>query len=138
MFGPPGGGAWGDEEWKGWWGDDPPYHNDVFIVTHYPRGPVEMDGGTRFHFVTDGIERALERAREAAGGEDVKLWGGAQVIKQYLLAGLLDELELHVVPVLLGGGARLFDNLGDEDVGLEQVRAVEAPGVAHLKYRVIT
>jgi dihydrofolate reductase len=97
-----------------------------------------MEGGTTFHFVTDGIERALERAREAAGGEDVKVWGGAQVIKQYLLAGLLDELELHVVPVLLGGGARLFDNLGDEDVGLEQVRAVEAPGVAHLKYRVIT
>jgi dihydrofolate reductase len=138
MFGPPGGGDWGDEEWKGWWGDDPPYHNDVFIVTHYPRDAVEMEGGTTFHFVTDGIERALERAREAAGGEDVKLWGGAQVIKQYLLAGLLDELELHVVPVLLGGGARLFDNLGDEDVGLEQVRAVEAPGVAHLKYRVIT
>ena len=138
MFGPPGGGAWGDEEWKGWWGDDPPYHNDVFILTHYPRDPVEMDGGTTFHFVTDGIERALERAREAAGGEDVKLWGGAQVIQQYLAAGLLDELELHVVPVLLGSGARLFDNLADPDVRLEQIRAVEAPGVAHLNYTVIT
>jgi dihydrofolate reductase len=138
MFGPPGGGAWGDEEWKGWWGDDPPYHNDVFILTHYPRDPVEMDGGTTFHFVTDGIERALERAREAAGGEDVKLWGGAQVIQQYLAAGLLDELELHVVPVLLGSGARLFDNLADADVRLEQIRAVEAPGVAHLNYTVIT
>jgi dihydrofolate reductase len=138
MFGPPGGGDWGDEEWKGWWGDDPPYRNDVFILTHYPRDPVEMDGGTTFHFVTDGIERGLERAREAAGGEDVKLWGGAQVIQQYLAAGLLDELELHVVPVLLGGGARLFDNLADADVRLEQVRAVEAPGVTHLKYRVVT
>ena len=138
MFGPPGGGDWGDEEWKGWWGDEPPYHNDVFILTHYRRDPVEMDGGTTFHFVTDGIERALERAREAAGGEDVKLWGGAEVIQQYLAAGLLDELELHVVPVLLGGGARLFDNLADADVRLEQVRAVEAPGVTHLKYRVVT
>ena len=137
MFGPPGGGDWGDEEWKGWWGDEPPYHNDVFILTHYRRDPVEMDGGTTFHFVTDGIERALERAREAAGGEDVKLWGGAEVIQQYLAAGLLDELELHVVPVLLGGGARLFDNLADADVRLEQVRAVEAPGVTHLKYRVV-
>jgi dihydrofolate reductase len=138
MFGPPGGGDWGNEEWKGWWGDDPPYHNDVFILTHYPRDSVEMDGGTTFHFVTDGIERALELAMEAAGGEDVKLWGGAQVIQQYLAAGLLDELELHVVPVLLGGGARLFDNLADADVRLEQVRAVEAPGATHLKYRLIT
>ena len=138
MFGPPGGGDWGDEEWRGWWGEVPPYHNDVFILTHYPRDPVEMDGGTTFHFVTDGPERALERAREAAAGEDVKLWGGAQVIQQYLAAGLLDELELHIVPVLLGGGARLFDNLAHADVRLEQVRAVEAPGVTHLKYRVVT
>jgi len=138
MFGPPGGGDWGDEEWKGWWGDDPPYHNDVYVLTHHPRDPVEMEGGTTFHFVTDGIERALERAREAASGEDVRLWGGAQVIQEYLTAGLLDELELHVVPVLLGGGARLFDNLADADVRLEQVRAVEAPGVTHLKYRVVT
>jgi dihydrofolate reductase len=138
MFGPPGGGDWGDEEWKGWWGDEPPYHNDVFILTHHPRDPVEMDGGTTFHFVTDGIEKALERAREAAGGEDVKLWGGAEVIQQYLAGGLLDELELHVVPVLLAGGARLFDNLADAEVRLEQVRAVEAPGVTHLKYRLVT
>jgi dihydrofolate reductase len=136
MFGPPDGGDWGDEEWKGWWGDDPPYHYDVFILTHHPRDPVEMEGGTTFHFVTDGIESALERAREAAGGKDVRLWGGAQVIQQYLAAGLLDELELHVAPVLLGGGARLFENLGGADVRLEQVRAVEAPGVAHVKYRV--
>jgi dihydrofolate reductase len=136
MFGPPGGGDWGDEEWTGWWGDDPPYHYPVFVLTHHPRDPVEMGGGTTFHFVTDGIESALEQAREAAGGKDVMLWGGGQVVQQYLAAGLLDELELHVVPVLLGDGARIFDNLGDAEVQLEQVRAVEAPGVTHLKYRV--
>ena len=100
--------------------------------------PVEMAGGTTYHFVTDGIERALERAKEAADGQDVRLWGGAQVIQQYLAAGLLDELELHVVPVLLGGGARLFDNLDGAGVKLEQVRALEAPGVTHVKYRVAT
>jgi dihydrofolate reductase len=135
MFGPIGGGDWGDGQWKGWWGEDPPYHNDVFILTHYPREPLEMEGGTTFHFVTDGIERALERARESADGKDVRLWGGAQVANQYLAAGLLDELELHVVPVVLGDGARLFDNLGDAAVQLEQIRAVEAPGVTHLSYR---
>jgi dihydrofolate reductase len=97
-----------------------------------------MEGGTTFHFVNDGIESALERATQAAGGKDVMLWGGAQAAQQYLAAGLLDELELHVVPVLLGDGARLFDNLGDAELQLEQVRAVEAPGVTHLKYRVVT
>jgi dihydrofolate reductase len=136
MFGPVGGGDWGDEQWKGWWGDNPPYHYDVFVVTHHPREPVAMDGGTTYHFVTDGIERALERAKESADGQDVMLWGGADVINQYLAAGLLDELELHVVPLLLGGGARLFDNLGGAAIKLEQVRAVEAPGVTHVKYRI--
>jgi dihydrofolate reductase len=97
-----------------------------------------MKGGTTFHFVTDGIESALEQAREAAGGKDVMLWGGAHVVQQYLAAGLLDELELHVVPVLLGDGARLFGNLGDAEVELKQVRTVEAPGVTHIKYRVVT
>ena len=126
MFGPIGGGAWGD---------DPPYHHPVFILTHHPRDPVKMEGGTTFHFVTDGIESALDQAREPAGGKDVMLWGGGQVAQQYLAAGLLDELELHVVPVVLGDGARLYDNLGDAEVRLEQVRAVEAPGVTHLKYR---
>jgi dihydrofolate reductase len=135
MFGPVHGGDWGDEQWYGWWGDDPPYHNDVFILTHYSREPVKMNGGTTFHFVTDGIEPALARATEAADGRDVRLWGGAQAIQQYLAAGLLDELELDVVPVLLGDGARLFDNLGGADVQLEQLRAVEAPGVTHVKYR---
>jgi dihydrofolate reductase len=138
MFGPVGGGNWGGEQWKGWWGDDPPYHNDVFILTHYPREPVEMEGGTMFHFVTDGIEQALGRAKESADDQDVRLWGGAEVIQEYLAAGLLDELELHIVPVLLGDGARLFDNLGGAEIELEQVRAVEAPGVTHLKYRVMT
>jgi dihydrofolate reductase len=138
MFGPPGGGPWGDEGWTGWWGDDPPYHHPVFILTHHPRDPVEMEGGTTFNFVTDGVESALAQAKAAAGDKDVMLWGGAQVIQQYLAAGLLDELELHVVPVLLGGGSRIFDNLGDAGVQLEQVRAVEAPGVTHLKYRVLT
>lgn len=136
MFGPPGGGDWGNEPWNGWWGDDPPYHYDVFVVTHHPREPLEMKGGTTFHFVTEGIEHALDRARDSAGGKDVGLWGGAQVINEYLAAGLLDELELHVVPVLLGGGARLFDDLGGAEITLEQVRVVEAPGVAHLTYRV--
>jgi dihydrofolate reductase len=126
MFGPVSGGRWGDEQWTGWWGDDPPYHYPVFILTHHPRDPVEMKGRTTFHFVTDGIESALEQARVAADGKDVMLWGGAQVVNQYLAAGLLNELELHMVPVLLGDGARLFDSLGAAEVRLEQVRAVEA------------
>jgi len=137
MFGPIGGDAWADG-WTGWWGDNPPFHYPVFIVTHHPRDPVEMQGGTTFHFVTDGIESALEQAKKAASGKDVMLLGGGQIVQQYLAAGLLDELELHVVPVLLGDGARIFDNLGGAVVQLEQVRAVEAPGVAHLRYRVVT
>ncbi len=135
MFGPVRGRAWGDEQWTGWWGEDPPFHHPVFILTHHPRDPVEMEGGTTFHFVTGGIESAIEQARKAAGGKDIMLWGGAHAAQQYLAAGLLDELELHVVPVVLGEGARLFDNLGDAEVQLRQVRAVEAPGVTHLKYR---
>src|SRR3954454_19628859 len=137
MFGPPGGGAWGDEQWNGWWGDDPPYHYDVFVVTHYPREPVEMEGGTTFHFVTDGIESALEQAKESADGQDVMLWGGAEIVNQYLAAGLLDELELHIAPALLGDAARLFANVAGAEIKLEQIRAVEAPGVTHIKYRVV-
>ncbi len=137
MFGPVGGGPWGDGQWTGWWGQDPPYHYPVFILTHHPRDPVTMDGGTTFHFVTDGIESALERARAAADGQDVMLWGGGQVVNEYLAAGLLDELELHVVPVLLGGGSRLFEGAAAANARLEQVRAIQAPGVTHLKYRVI-
>jgi dihydrofolate reductase len=138
MFGPIGGGAWADGHWTGWWGEDPPYHYPVYILTHHPRDPVTMNGGTTFYFVTDGIESALDRAREAAGGKDVMLWGGGAVVNQYLAAGLLNELELNVVPVLLGGGSRLFDWADATEVQLEQVRAIEAPGVTHLKYKVIT
>ena len=136
MFG--GEGAWGDDPWDGWWGDDPPFHMPVFVVTHHAREPLVKDGGTTFTFVTDGIESALEQAREAADGKDVALSGGASVAQQYLKAGLLDEIRLHVVPVLLGDGARLFDNLGGAEIELENTRVVEAPGVTHLTYRVVS
>jgi dihydrofolate reductase len=135
MFGG-GPGPWGESPWNGWWGEDPPFHHPVFVLTHHAREPLELEGGTTFHFVTDGIEAAFEQAREAAGGKDVSLGGGASVAQQYLAAGLVDEMEISVVPLLLGGGARLFDNLGDAKLELEQVRAVEAPGVTHLTYRV--
>jgi len=134
MFGPPAGGPWGEDPWRGWWGDEPPFHVPVFVLTHHPREPLEMEGGTTFHFVTDGIESALARARAAAAGKDVSLAGGAEVARQYLAAGLLDEISLDVAPLLLGDGERLFDGVGNPK--LEQVRAVEAPGVTHLKYRV--
>ena len=126
-------GPW-DNAWQGWWGDDPPFHMPVFVLTHHEREPLTLSD-TTYTFVTDGIESALEQARAAAGGKDVTVGGGADAINQYLAAGLVDEIELHVVPLLLGGGARLFDGVGP-DVKLEQVRAVEAPGVTHLKYRV--
>jgi len=134
MFG--GEGPWGDEPWDGWWGDNPPFHMPVFIVTHHAREPVTKEGGTTFTFVTDGIEAALEQARDAAGGKDIGLSGGANVAQQYLKAGLLDEMQLHVVPVLLGAGARLFDNLEDAKIGLDCTRVLEAPGVTHLRYRI--
>jgi dihydrofolate reductase len=136
MFGG-GPGPWGDDPWNGWWGDDPPFHMAVFVVTHHPREPLVMEGGTTFTFVTEGIESALEQAKEAAGGKDVALGGGADIAQQYLAAGLIDEMEIHVVPFLLHDGARLFENLEKADVKLEPVRAVEAPGVTHLKYRVL-
>jgi len=136
MFGG-GPGPWGEDPWQGWWGDDPPFHGPVFVLTHHPREPLEMQGGTTFHFITDGIESALEQARQAAGGRDVSLGGGASVAQQYLAAGLIDEIEISVVPLLLGDGARLLDNVG-ADLKLEQVRAIEAPGVTHLKYRVLS
>jgi dihydrofolate reductase len=135
MFGG-GPGPWSeDEPWNGWWGDNPPFHTPVFVLTHHPREPLEMEGGTTFTFVTDGIELALERANKAADGRDVMLGGGANVVQQYLAAGLVDEFDLHVVPILLVEGERLLENIGRLE--LEQVRAVEAPGVTHIKYRVI-
>ena len=133
-FGPATRGPWGDDPWQGWWGEDPPFRKPVFVLTHHEREPLTLSDMT-FTFVTDGIHAALERAREAAGEKDVFIGGGADVINQYLAAGLVDELELHVVPILLGGGARLFDGVGP-DVKLDLLRAIEAPGVAHLKYRV--
>ena len=134
-FGPAGRGPWGDDPWQGWWGDEPPFHKPVFVLTHHQREPLQLSD-TTFTFVTDGIEAALAQAKEAAGENDVFIGGGADVINQYLAAGLVDELELHVVPIVLGGGARLFEGIG-QDLKLEEVRALEAPGVAHLKYRVV-
>jgi dihydrofolate reductase len=133
MFG--GKGAWGDDPWEGWWGDDPPFHTPVFILTHHPRAQVAKRGGTTFSFVTDGIESALDQAFAAADGADVALAGGADVAQQYLRAGLIDEMQIHLVPVLLGDGARLFENLGTATPDLEATRVVEAPGVTHLTYR---
>jgi dihydrofolate reductase len=135
MFG--GTGRWQDQPWDGWWGDDPPFHVPVFVVTHHPREPLAMQGGTTFTFVTDGVESAFEQAREAAGGRDVSVAGGASIIQQYLKAGLLDELQINLVPVLLGSGERLLDNLDGAKVELESTRVVEAPGVTHLRYRVL-
>jgi dihydrofolate reductase len=121
-------------DWRGWWGEDPPFHMPVFVLTHHDREPLTLSD-TTFTFVTGGIESALDQAREAAVGKDVTIGGGADVINQYLAAGLVDELELHVVPLVLGGGARLFEGV-DPGVRLEQLRVVEAPGVTHVKYRV--
>ena len=134
MFGG-GPGPWRDDPpWTGWWGEDPPYHTPVFVLTHHPREPLPMQGGTTFHFVTDGIASALEQARQAAGDRDVLIAGGADAVQQYLAAGLIEELQLHIVPLLLGDGERLLENVGD--LRLEQTRVIEAPGVVHLTYRV--
>ena len=133
MFGG-GSGPW-DESWTGWWGEDPPYHVPVFVLTHHPREPLTMLGGTTFHFVTDGIESALAQARAVAGDDDVSIAGGASAVRQYLRAGLLDELYLHLVPVILGSGERLLEDVGDPT--LELAKVVASPTVTHLKYRVI-
>ena len=134
MFGPVR-GEW-DRQWKGWWGDDPPFHAPVFVLTHHPREPQPMDGGTTYHFVTDGIESALAQAREAAGDGDVSIEGGASTINQYLAAGLIDELRLHIVPLTLGAGSRLFD--GVPPLNLEQVDSRAASSVTHVTYRVLS
>ena len=126
-----------DPKADAWWGDEPPFHHPVFVLTHHPREPVQKEGGTTFTFVTEGIESALEQARTAAGDRDVALGGGADVVQQYLAAGLIDELQLHVVPLLLGDGVRLFDGaLPGAPRALECIRVIESPtGVTHLKYR---
>jgi dihydrofolate reductase len=120
--------------WKGYWGDEPPFHHPVFVLTSYPREPLELEAGTTFHFVTDGIESALEQARAAAGDKDVSIGGGANVVRQYRAAGLLDKLVVSLVPILLGDGARLFANPAEPKPRLRQVEAVEALGVTHIRY----
>jgi dihydrofolate reductase len=131
----PGRGAW-DPAWRGWWGEQPPFHAPVFVLTHHPREPLEMRGGTTFHFVEDGIAAALERAREAAGDGGVGIAGGAATIGQYLAAGLIDELRLHVVPVMQGAGERPLDGVGD--LALEPLEPRGTALVTHLRYRVST
>lgn len=128
-------GNWDSKNpWNGWWGDNPPFHHPVFVLTHHKRKPLELEGGTTFTFVTEGIEAALEQARQAARGKDVSLAGGASAAQQYLVAGLVDEMEISLVPTLLGSGERLFDGVGDDLQGLELVRAVAAPKVTHFKF----
>jgi dihydrofolate reductase len=134
MFAGPGPGAW-DEDWRGWWGEEPPYHAPVFVLTHHPRAPVEMQGGTTFNFVTDGIESALAQAREAAGSKDVAIAGGAQTVQQYLSAGLIDELRLHTAPMILGAGERLLDGVGN--LKLEPTEVSCTSLVTHVRYRVV-
>ena len=126
-------GEW-DLDWRGWWGEDPPYHAPVFVLGHREREPLEMEGGTTFHFVTDGIEAAMERAKEAAGDRTVSIAGGASTVQQYLRAGLIDELRLHIAPVILGSGERLLDGVGD--LKLEQIAVTSSELVTHITYRV--
>ena len=131
-------GGWEDDpNPRGWWGDEPPFHVPVFVLTHHAREPLEMEGGTTFTFVTDGIEAAAEQARAAAAGDrSVHVAGGADAIQQFLRAGLIDEFQVHVAPVFLGGGRRLFDALGDPPPAIELDRVVATPAVTHLRYRV--
>src|SRR3954467_1419110 len=132
-----GAGPWEDDpNANGWWGEEPPFHHPIFVLTHHEREPLTL-GETTFTFVTDGIESALDQARDAAGDKDVGIGGGGEAVQQYLRTGLVDELQVHVAPVFLGGGTRLLDNLGDEPPELELISAVDAPGVTHLRYRVL-
>ncbi len=135
MFGPVR-GPWSDESWRGWWGENPPFHHPVFVLTHHPRAPLQMQGGTTFHFVSDGIESALRQAKDAAPGRDVSLPGGAAAVNQYLAAGLVDEIDISIAPLILGTGERLFAGLDRGTLKLKQIRAVDAPSVTHIKYEV--
>jgi dihydrofolate reductase len=132
MFGPIRGG-WGDASWSGWWGDDPPFHHPVFVLTHHPRASISLQGGTTFHFVENGIDAALERALDAADGKDVRVGGGAATIQQYLAAGLIDEMHLAIVPILLGSGERLFDHLNGRPVDYRCVELVSSAAVIHAR-----
>jgi dihydrofolate reductase len=131
MFGPVR-GPWPDESWKGWWGDNPPYHTPVFVLTHHPRASITMQGGTTFHFVTDGIHAALDRAREAAGGKDVRVGGGMATLRQYLTAGLVDEMHLAISPVLLGTGENLFTGINLRKLGYHCTQHVASPKALHV------
>ena len=131
MFGPVR-GPWKDDSWKGWWGDNPPYHTPVFVLTHYPRAPLIMQGGTTFHFVTEGLESALEKAKEAAKGKDVRIGGGVSVIRQYLLAGQIDEMHLAVSSVLLGAGEHLFSGINFPTLGFRPFKIVPGENVTHV------
>lgn len=135
MFGPVR-GDWPDESWRGWWGERPPFGHPVFVLTHYPRAPLELEGGTSFHFVSGGLDEAVERALEvaAASGGDIAVAGGAQTVQQALAAGVVDDLELHVVPLLLGSGSRLFERLDGGPYGFTCVELASSPGVAHFRY----
>jgi dihydrofolate reductase len=131
MFGPVR-GPWPDETWKGWWGDNPPYHTPVFVLTHHPRASITMSGGTTFHFVTDGIHAALERAVDAAKGQDVRLGGGVSAIRQYLCAGLIDELHWVISPILLGSGECLFQGVDVPNLGYQRTEHVPTPNATHV------
>lgn len=131
MFGPVR-GPWDGDSWKGWWGDDPPYHTSVFVLTHHPRPPLAMKGGTTFYFVSDGLQSALEKAREAANGKDVRIGGGVSVIRQYLIAGQIDEMHLAMSPVLLGDGEHLFAGINLPQLGFTTVRSVPGENVTHV------
>lgn len=130
MFGPVR-GAWPDESWRGWWGEDPPYHTPVFVLTHHPRSPLRMEGGTVFHFVTGGIQSALEQARAAAGGQDVRLGGGVATFRQYLRAGLIDEIHLAMRPLLLGAGENLMKDIDLRAAGYECTGSVAGERATH-------
>jgi dihydrofolate reductase len=134
MFGPVR-GPWPDDSWKGWWGDEPPYHTPVFVLTHYPRAPLTMAGGTEFRFVTDGIESALAQAKAAAGDRDVRLGGGVAIVREYLRAGLVDDLHLAVRPVLLGAGENLFQGLDLRSLGYACDKAVAGERATHMFLR---
>jgi dihydrofolate reductase len=128
-------GDW-DPDWRGWWGEDPPYHTPVFVLTHYPREPLPMEGGTTFYFVTDGVESAMRQAREAAGDRPVAIAGGASTVNQFLAARLIDRLNVHITPYVLGGGERLFEGV-PSDLQLEIAEVEHTPGVTHLSYQVL-
>jgi len=132
-------GPWNPAKpWTGWWGAEPPYHHPVFVLTHHPREPLEMEGGTTFYFVTEGIVSALQQAKKAAGNKDISIHGGAKTIQQYLAAGHVDELQLSIAPMLLAGGERLLDNVNGRNIRLEHLRTLATPEATHVKYRVIT